>query len=83
MFSSSVNLTPTHILPDFTNRFKHYDDLKLIPFCFTNSDIDAALTAANGNRVTFASQKSDRYSMSKPFAMPTKEDLLYINQICK
>jgi hypothetical protein len=83
IFKFSEFDSTTHILPDFTNRFKFYDDLKLIPFCFTNSDIDAALIAANGNRVTFASYKSDRYSMSKPFAIPTKEDLLYINQICK
>lgn len=83
IFKFSEFDSTTHTLPYNKTRFEYYHDLKLTPFCFSNSDIDAALSAANGNRVTFASKKSDRYSMSKPFAIPTMDDLIYIEQLCK
>jgi hypothetical protein len=51
--------------------------------CYSNSDDNAALAAAKGERVTYSANKSDRYSISIHFGMARESDLEFIQQLCK
>ena len=95
VFSNGIPLSPlnifelnkldstTKMLPHSEGRFNYSAGDRLMPYCFSGLDGDAALAAAKGRRVTYSKNKSDRYSISIHFGAPKQADLDYISKVCQ